>query len=447
MNHTDQFKVVVTPGGADFFRCALNIPEDAVSVEFEYSYFPEYGKGGKNEIDVALTGKPVSAYGAESDIGTRGSAVKRFVVSERYSTPGFKRVTPSAISSVVIGHGRLYSEAVEVTVKWRTESKERRFYAGDPHTHSVNSDGALSRLALMKKAKRKGLDFICVTDHNRPVSGELPAVEGITAIEGVEVTLYNGHANFLGVTDPYTGSFSVENIDQWRRLAAEARAKGAFIEVTHPFCKLCPWRWELTADDFDGVEVMNGPPREDNLANAGWWKEQLKTKRLTPLGGSDYHRDYLFVSTLGMPTTFVLADSFEKKDILEGIRKGRTAVAVSKKRGAIELHAGEATVGDEVAFTGNNTVTVRVPYMKKGEKLKITDGTGVLKEVVAWRNGELVTDAVPREKGAFYAEVVSAYRGVKRFIFDVLLSFMLPQDAFKPHPEFIFALTAPIYFV
>lgn len=52
-----------------------------------------------------------------------------------------------------------------------------------------------------------------------------------------------------------------------------------------------------------------------------------------------------------------------------------------------------------------------------------------------------------RGKGAFYAEVMSRYRGIKRVLFDILLTFMLPEDAFKRHPDFIFALTAPIYFV
>lgn len=444
-----EFKITITPDGPTFYRHKIEIPSDVLRVEFEYEYYPERGKGGKNEIDFALTGKSESLMDAERDIGTRGSAVRKIVVSEAYSTAGFDRVAPSEIAAAVIGRGRLYSDAVEVTVRWKFIKKQRRYYAGDPHVHSINSDGRLTYERLLKKAKRKGLEFICVTDHNRTVIGELPAVEGLTAIEGVEVTLYNGHANFLGVARPYDESFSVENVADWRRLAAQARERGAVIVLNHPFCKRCPWRWELSAEDFDGVEVLNGPPREDNLNSAEWWKKQLPVKRLTPLGGSDYHRDYFVVSTLGMPTTFVLANSSEKKDILEGIKEGRTAVASSKKRGAIEMRVGNYTVGDEVPFSGNDTdtVTVRVPYIKKGEILRITDGKGVLKVVVASRTGELVTEVAPRGKGALYAEVMSRYRGIKRVLFDILLTFMLPEDAFKRHPDFIFALTAPIYFV
>lgn len=75
--------------------------------------------------------------------------------------------------------------------------------------------------------------------------------------------------------------------------------------------------------------------------------------------------------------TTITEDSAEKQDIMEGLRRGHTAVASSLKRGAIELRSGEYVAGDEAPFTGDNVVTVRVPYMKRGEKLRITDGEGV----------------------------------------------------------------------
>ena len=447
MSGFNQFKTTITEDSGRYFRYPVDIPRDAYEAEFEYSFFPERGENGKNEIDLILTGKPLAGGEGERDIGTRGSSVGRVVISKAYSTPGYERVSPSEITSVVIGRGRLGSKEVEVVVKWRFKRKERRYYAGDMHTHSVNSDGRLTYEKLLKKGKRKGLDFLFVTDHNRTVTGELPAVAGLTAIEGVEITLFDGHANFLGVRQPYSGSFTVDSLEKWRKLRDEARSNGAFIVVNHPFCKRCPWRWELNAEDFDAAEVINGPPREDNRTATEWWKKQLSVKRLVPVGGSDYHRDYFVVSTLGMPVTFVLADSAEKQDIMEGLRRGHTAVASSLKRGAIELRSGEYVAGDEAPFTGDNVVTVRVPYMKRGEKLRITDGEGVLKEMTAKKSGGIAVSVMPRTKGAFFAEVVSGYRGVKRLAFDILLSFMLPEDAFRRHPEFTFALSAPIYFV
>lgn len=125
----------------------------------------------------------------------------------------------------------------------------------------------------------------------------------------------------------------------------------------------------------------------------------------------------------------------------------RALFQISRGHSPGRIRSGEYVAGDEAPFTGDNVVTVRVPYMKRGEKLRITDGEGVLKEMTAKKSGGIAVSVTPRTKGAFFAEVVSGYRGVKRLAFDILLSFMLPEDAFRRHPEFTFALSAPIYFV
>ena len=52
-----EFKITITPDGSTFYRHKIEIPSDVLRVEFEYEYYPERGKGGKNGIDFALTGK------------------------------------------------------------------------------------------------------------------------------------------------------------------------------------------------------------------------------------------------------------------------------------------------------------------------------------------------------------------------------------------------------
>ena len=61
----------------------------------------------------------------------------------------------------------------------------------DLHSHTVLSDGALNVDQLISQAKRVGLDYIAVTDHNSTHS--IPAVLalgkelGINVIPGVEI--------------------------------------------------------------------------------------------------------------------------------------------------------------------------------------------------------------------------------------------------------------------
>lgn len=417
------------------------IPPSTERVFVGYSYSPEYGdEGARNEIDLAL-----AASG--KDIGTRGSDVWNVEVSESYSTDGFIRIKPEGVWDVMIIRGKLFSPEIKVVLEIGFEPAVRRYYKGDTHAHTVNSDGKLTQEALLKKAKKKGLEYLMVTDHNRPAVYGLPAVKGVTAIPGVETTYFKGHANFWGAEKPYEKSFALNTLEEWRRLRDEARSNGAIICVNHPFCSMCPWRWELDPDDFDAVEVLNGPARDDTQKAVEWWEARIKEgKRLVPVGGSDYHRNYFVVSTLGIPVTYVYSRSGAASDILEAVKEGRTAVSVSMRHGLIDLKCGDAVVGDTLKFTGKDEVKISVRKLKRGERLVVINGGEILFEHTAKRTGDYSVSVTPVKAGAVYAKIVNRYRGVKRLLFDIVLSVMLPSQAFKKHGEYVFALSAPIWF-
>lgn len=67
--------------------------------------------------------------------------------------------------------------------------------AVDLHIHSHYSDGTLSPSEILKRAKRKGLKVVSVTDHDT-VAGVTPTLtaareEGPTAIPGIEFSVYH----------------------------------------------------------------------------------------------------------------------------------------------------------------------------------------------------------------------------------------------------------------
>lgn len=418
----------------------VRIPDGTECVKIAYDYFPEKTDRGRNEIDLAL------ACGGK-DIGTRGSDVKFIEVSAFYSTDGFVRVRPEGVWDILLIRGKIFTPEVEVRLEIEFVPAKRRYYRGDTHAHTVNSDGNRTTENLLKKARSKGLEYLMITDHNRPAVYGLPAVKGITAVPGVETTYYKGHANFWGTEKPYDGSFALNTLEEWRKLRDEARSNGAVICVNHPFCSMCPWRWELDADDFDAVEVLNGPARLDTQKATEWWEERIKEgKRLTPVGGSDFHRNYFVVCTLGMPTTYVYSESRSFEDILKAIKEGRTAVSVSGRHGLIEIRCGAAAVGDTVCFTGKESVEVSVKKLKRGERLVIIGGGEIIYEHTAKRTGGFSVSVTPVKPGAVYAKIMNRYRGLRRLLFDIVLSVMLPAQAFKKHGEFTFALTAPIWF-
>ena len=110
-------------------------------------------------------------------------------------------------------------------------SPGRRWLAGDLHTHTVHSDGAMTVPELARFAVGQGLDFIAVTDHNTVSHhAELPAAaaaHGITLLPGQEVTVQAGHANVLG--DVGWIDFR-EPADSW----LEAAERGGRADVGQP---------------------------------------------------------------------------------------------------------------------------------------------------------------------------------------------------------------------
>ncbi|HTQ94729.1 MAG TPA: CehA/McbA family metallohydrolase, partial [Streptosporangiaceae bacterium] len=109
----------------------------------------------------------------------------------------------------------------------------RRWLAGDLHTHTVHSDGALTVSQLAALAAGRGLDFLAVTDHNTVSHhAELAAASRryrITLLPGQEVTTDGGHAGALG--DVGWIDFR-EEPDAW---LDATEAAGGLLSVNHPF--------------------------------------------------------------------------------------------------------------------------------------------------------------------------------------------------------------------
>ncbi len=78
------------------------------------------------------------------------------------------------------------------------------WYRGDLHAHTVHSDGDWDIPALFSEARKAGLDFISLTDHNTTSQltavGQLPDPE-LLVIPGMELTTFRGHALSLGTSE------------------------------------------------------------------------------------------------------------------------------------------------------------------------------------------------------------------------------------------------------
>lgn len=429
-----------------FYYVPIEVSEGVGRIEFLYDFYPEKVKNEiwKNEVFISL----IDLEG--KDVGTRGRKGEKIVVSGAYSTVGYERreIKPGTWT-IALTAGRFISEEFTITLKVWLIDKRAGWYVGDTHCHTFLSDGKHSYDWIINKSIKNGLDYMIMTDHNRTVMGDLPMADGFTMIEGVEMTYPKGHANVWGVKKPYSKSHSTNDFNEWLKMKEECENNGAIVCINHPLCKKCPWLWPLENEDFyDLIEVWNGPMRPDNQACIEWWHKKLtEGKKLKIVGGSDYHNDFGVTNLLGNPVTWVYSESDSPADILSGIKAGHTSISEKAKGGTfIEITSGEAIAGDTVKLDGKAKVKVKVKNFKRGQTLYIKDGEGVLFKMKAERTGDFETEVEVTKKGFVRAETKQIYKGLKKLLINVVLYFMIRQQAFKPHPEYCTALTSPIYF-
>jgi hypothetical protein len=272
-----------------------------------------------------------------------------------------------------VGTYKVAPAGVTVTYEITFTFKEIRLLKGDLHTHTIASDGVHSVEELAWKAKRAGLDFVAVTDHNQMVSADaLPRLEGVTLIPGVEWTHYKGHANFLGVDKPFDGCFATNTPQETQAIFQSAHERGAFITINHPFEECCVFEYDLNTLPFDCLEIWNGPMRESNLKAVGLWQSMLTAGKKVPVcAGSDYHKDTPFIF-LGGPTTCVYTLSNGASDILQALRQGHAYLTFAPDAPSLKMSAGENTImGDSIIWSKQSEMAIEVDALLAGDVVRI----------------------------------------------------------------------------
>ena len=326
---------------------------------------------------------------------------------------------------------------------------KRIWLKGDTHLHTTNSDGKLTPEQLIKNCKKRGLDWIIITDHNfNTVGGESRFDGDMLIIPGEEYTGNDGHVNIWGGGCPHlTGERPTEYV-QYTRLAQEAHENGCTVSVNHPFCKKCGWHMELEDYPMDCVEVWNAPMHIDNMTNLDWWHSQLlKGKRLPLVGGSDYHRDYFVTRLLANPTTFVCVKANTEEDVLTALRRGNSFVTNSPNSTKAVLSCGDAVMGDEVSLSEHTQVKLEITGIKKGMRVQVFNNDRIIYEHTAEKTGDHTAVLENLEKGFVRAQVIYDMNAPMRFLYRQIVKLWQPADAKLPIPPFAWCITNPLYLV
>ena len=222
-------------------------------------------------------------------------------------------------------------------------NSETRWYKGDFHTHTTESDGKMTPFYGMAQARKMNLDFFVATDHNILPTKWLE--DEIMVIPGVEITSSKGHFNALGLTKwidwrPSCADGGMETEEGMNRIIREVKTADAIVSINHPMLK--PWEWQYRTTllaDIDVIEIWNDPTYKDNpeateQALLLWntlWNDGY---RMYGIGGSDSHllptesyEEDGPPSVIGDPATFVYCEGLTASSLLNGVRRGRAYVS------------------------------------------------------------------------------------------------------------------------
>lgn len=219
----------------------------------------------------------------------------------------------------------------------------RRWYKGNTHTHTINSDGDSSPDDVVKWYKEHGYHFLVLTDHN-----VLTGVDGLNALFGLDekFVVIRGeevsdrfekkplHINGLNPSRKIEPQGGTSVVDVLQRDVDAIRAANGVPHINHP-----NFGWAVTADELKQVrntrlfEIFNGHPQVNNLGGGGvpmmedaW--DGILTSGLTLYGiavddAHDFKRpDDRTAARPGQGWVVVRAERLEARALLEAMERG-----------------------------------------------------------------------------------------------------------------------------
>jgi hypothetical protein len=181
-----------------------------------------------------------------------------------------------------IGFFGLVLTATSVAAPSAAAQGAPRWFKGNTHTHTLNSDGDSPPDVVVRWYRENGYQFVVVTDHEfvtdvAPLNGLLGAAGRFLVIQGQEVTQVladsshpdgrrQGHVTAINVSRVVLPQGGASLAEAYARNLAAIRTAGGLPQVNHP-----NWRWSVRLSDMAGLpdstifEIRNGHPGINSL--------------------------------------------------------------------------------------------------------------------------------------------------------------------------------------
>ena len=198
----------------------------------------------------------------------------------------------------------------------------------DLHCHTKYSgDNRLEPVELIRTARERGLDAVCITEHDSFCASEpvekTAQKEGFLVFRGAEINTDKGHILTFGVRDDSWKSKNNGYYSRINDIRPKVEAGGGILVPAHPFRMVGAASASNSLFDMDyiaAMEVLNGEntTHENKMATEAWAKLAIPGT-----GGSDCH----YTNMVG-----AFATSFENKvstiaELIGEIIAGRVAPA------------------------------------------------------------------------------------------------------------------------
>ena len=238
-----------------------------------------------------------------------------------------------------------------------------RFWRGNLHTHSTNSDGHLTPAETVAWYRDNGYDFVALTDHFVRRFG-LPITDtrslrtaGFTTLIGAEMHAPRTQVGNLwhivaaGLPVDFAPSEPGETGPQ---LAARAAASGAFVIVAHPAY------YGLTVSDIEtmeaahALEIFNGASDlAYEMGDSGHILDVLisRGRRIDACAADDAHFEYPEYPDHGLGWVMVRAEENDPEALVRSLRAGH-------------FYSSEGPELHDVAIDGDQVVVSSSPVMK-----------------------------------------------------------------------------------
>lgn len=421
-----EINITVTPAdkaNTPFLDIPFQLPAGVTRLDVSF----DYTRGNDCALDIGILDSRATDYPTRTGFrGWSGSARNAFFVATDAATPGYYAgPMPGGVWKLLLGMYRVPESGVAVRLALVADAAPRGafaaakpaaprreqpgWYRGDLHCHTYHSDAKGAPELLAENARRQGLDFLAVTDHNTTSQWQYfgpRSSEELVFLPGMEVTTYRGHANIFGLAEWI--DFRLGGSADLDALKGEVRRQGALLSVNHD---KEPLPWDYDYPDMDCMEVFHGHWLTSNDGILERYDRFLaEGRRISLIGGSDYHQPAELQPPgpvgLGRPTTVIWLPCLDAGSVLESLRAGHCYVTESPTGPHLSFMANGLPMGSVVPEGGSIDIGFEVKGAA-GDRLVWVSEDGPIADMVIPADEWQQTIDLPAPNRFLRAEIVA----------------------------------------